>query len=406
MKILQIDVNCKNSSTGKIVYDLYKDLNVLGHEIMICYGRGALVNENNIYKFGLNIETCTHALLTRVTGFTGVFSPLSTYKLIKILDEFKPDIVHIHELHGYFVNISTVINYLKEKKINTVWTFHCEFMYTGKCGYSYECEKWKTECNKCPHLSDYPASLFFDFTRTMFYQKKKLFENFENLKIVTPSKWLANRVKESFLKDKDICVIHNGIDTQNIFYSRSFDHLKKKHNLQNEKIVISVAPNIMDERKGGRFVLEIAKKLSSENIKFILIGVEDTKEIFDNNIIALGRTTNQIELAEYYSMADIFLICSKKENFPTTCIESLSCGTPIIGFDEGGTKETAPNEYGIFIEDNNINLISKKINDVLTNRITLKSKKECSIFAKKVYSKEVMIENYLILYKEMMDKER
>jgi glycosyltransferase involved in cell wall biosynthesis len=404
MKILLIDVNCKYSSTGKIVYDLYNDLNSIGHTAKICYGRGALIAEPNIHKFSSNVETYAHAFLTRITGLTGIYSPFATNNLIKIMDEFQPDIVHIHELHGYFVNIAPVINYLKEKDIKTVWTFHCEFMYTGKCGHAYECEQWKSECDQCPHLNDYPSSLFFDFTKKMFNNKKSLFSDFSNLTIATPSKWLANRTKESFLNDKDIRVVHNGIDTENIFYPREFQQLKLKHNLSNEKIILSVAPNIMDERKGGRLVLEIAKRFQGQNIKFILIGVDDISEKFDKNIIALGRTSNQIELAEYYSMADIFLICSKRENFPTTCIEALSCGTPVIGFDEGGTKETAPEGYGIFVRYGEIDAISNEIDFIINDQQIIKTKAECALFGKEHYSKETMSRNYFNIYSEKLER--
>lgn len=404
MKVLLIDVNCKSSSTGKIVYDLYQDLKASGHIPQICYGRGAIVDEPNIYKFGLDTETYAHALLTRITGLTGIFSPFSTRNLIKQIEKFQPDVVHIHELHAYFVNIAPIMNYLKEKNIKTVWTFHCEFMYTGKCGYAYECDKWKTECSKCPKLGDYPSTLFFDFTRKMFNDKKNLFSNFNNLVIVTPSKWLADRTKESFLKDKDIRVIHNGIDTEHIFSPRAYEQLKIKHNLSDEKIVFSVAPDIMDDRKGGRHVLEIAKRFREKNVRFILIGVEDTAENFDENVIALGRTTNQVELAEYYSMADVFLICSKRENFPTTCLEALCCGTPVVGFNEGGTKETAPKGYGIFVENGDIDEITIEISLILEGKKDINTKNECAIFGKEYYSKEIMAKNYINLYNEILEE--
>lgn len=395
MRVLLLDVNCKSGSTGKIVYDLYTQLNKNGHIAAIGYGRGKLVNESNIIKFSSNIEVYTHVLLTRITGFTGCFSYFATKRLIKFMDEFKPDVVHLNDMHGYFVNILPLIRYLKKNNIKTIWTFHCEFMYTGKCGYSYECEKWKSECRCCPNLKDYISSMFFDFTKKMFNDKKKIFKDFNNLIIVTPSKWLADRVKQSFLKDKKIVVIHNGIDTENIFYPRKFKHLKKRHNLKDEKIVLAVAPDIMCERKGGRYVLELAKKMKNENIKFILIGVTDLNEKFDDNVIALGKTENQIELAEYYSMADVFVICSKRENFPTTCIEAISCGTPVCGFDEGGTKETAPDKLGKFVSYGDIGALKQAILSVLENKSDFKL---CEEYGKKVYSKEKMYSKYIKLY--------
>lgn len=400
MKVLLIDVNCKYSSTGKIVYDLYSELNKNGHTAAICYGRGPLVEETNIYKFSSDIETYIHAFMTRMTGLTGVFSPTSTRRLLKYIKEFKPDVVHIHELHGYFVNIAPVMKYLKKNKIKTVWTFHCEFMYTGKCGHAHACDKWRTECGNCPLLHEYPKSLFFDFTKYMFNRKKELFSDFENLTIVTPSNWLADRVRISFLKGKDIRVIHNGIDIENVFHSRNSDLLKEKHNLTNEKIILAVAPNLMSEDKGGKWILEIANRLRTENIKFILIGIDDLTKNFSDNIIALGRTENQTELAEYYSMADIFVICSKRENFPTTCLEAIACGTPIVGFDAGGTKETAPEGYGCFVEYGDIESISKEIRLILKGDSVLSSKNECAKYGKEKYSKQSMYSTYFKLYQK------
>ena len=386
-------------STGKITYDLHSVITENGHEASICYGRGDKIVESNIFKFGIDIETYVHAFLTRLTGLTGMFSPLSTYRLIKYMKKFNPDIVHIHELHAYFVNIAPVMKHLKKNNIKTIWTFHCEFMYTGKCGYAYDCNKWKTECGKCPQVKEYPASWFFDFTERMFRWKKKLFSGYTNLTIVTPSKWLGNRTKESFLEDVKLEVINNGIDTT-VFYPRETSLLRKKHELNDERVVLAVAPNIMEERKGGKWVLELAKRFKDQNVKFILVGVEETNESFDDNIIALSRTNNQDELAGYYSMADIFVICSKKENFPTTCIEALCCGTPVVGFDEGGTKETAPGKFGKFVRYGDVDSLTEVIHSKLNNIVNMPSSEECTEFGKKNYDKYVMCNNYIELYKK------
>lgn len=345
MKVLLIDVNCKNSSTGKIVYDLYTAVNKNGDEAAVCYGRGEKIHEKNIFKFGIDIETYLHALLTRITGFTGCFSPFSTFRLIRFIKKFKPDVVHIHELHAYFVNIKPLINYLKKNKIKTVMTLHCEFAYTGKCGHSVECEKWQTECGDCPHLKEYPSTLFFDHTKAMFLQKKKLFSNFENLTVIAPSNWLAKRVKQSFLGGKDIRVIHNGIDT-NIFSPKDTAALREKHKIADgEKVVLAVAPNLMSENKGGKYVLKLAKMMEGQNIRFILIGVDEEMTPETKNVIILHRVYDKELLAQYYSLADVFVICSERENFPTTCLEAQCCGASVCGFDVGGAKETLLDQF-------------------------------------------------------------
>lgn len=386
MKILLLDVNYKKGSTGKIVFDLKSELEKRGEEVIACYGRGGKVSEKNVIKFGYDIETYIHAFLSRITGLMGYFSFFSTKKLLKIIDQFNPDLIHIHETHSYFLNHIRLIEEIKKRKIKTVWTFHCEYMYTGNCGHSYECEKWKINCGRCPDIKRYPKSLFFDFTKKMFFDKKRALENFQDLTIVTPSKWLADRVKKSFLKNKNIEVIHNGINTE-IFKPREYNHLKDKHNLKNEKIILGVAPDIMSERKGGQWILKLADELKNENYKFILIGVEDLNQKFPKNVIALARTENQIELAEYYSMADLFIICSFRETFSMTCAESISCGTPILGF-KSGAPETIFGEEN-FAASGDIKSLKQKVLQLLKNEKNLKTIN---------LSKEKMCGEYIKLY--------
>ena len=395
MKVLQINTTCNSGSTGKIAYDLHCMLLQDGHESRICYGRGKDSDDKNLYKFNTNFGVNLDGFLTRITGLNGYFSNSATKKLLEYIKQFNPDVVHIHNIHGYYVNMFKLIDFLKKNKIKTVITMHDEFLYTGKCGCTYSCEKWETHCNGCILLKDYPKSLFFDCSSKMFDAKKKAFCGFSNLIIVTPSKWLLDRVKKSFLDDKNSVVINNGIDVKNVFRPSPFDDLKEKHGLKDEKIVLSVAQNFMNEHKGGKYILELAKLLKEENIKFILIGISDSSLELGENVIAISRTDNQNELAKYYSMADIFIICSKQENFPTVCLEALACGTPVIGFDRGGTKETAPDSLGKFAEYGDIEALNKLVLDcVKTDEIS----KQCYDFAYHHYSKEKMYNEYLYLY--------
>ena len=394
MKVLLIDVNYKHSSTGKIVHDLYQGLRARGHEAAVCYGRGPQEAGENIYKFGLDIETYFHALMTRLVGLTGYFSPISTYRLLRFIKKFDPDVIHIHELHAYFVNIKPIITYIKKKGIKIIWTFHCEFMYTGKCGHANDCENWKTTCGKCPQLQNYPKSWFLDFTKKMFLDKKKLMDDFDQLTIVTPSQWLADRVSQSFLSTKEIIVIHNGIDTDNIFHPRDFEHLKKRHGLTNEKIVLAVAPNLMSEGKGGRWVVQLAKRFEGQNVKFILIGVNDLQEKFEDNIIALGRTDNQIELAEYYSMAYVTLLMSSRETFSLICAESIACGTPVVGFESAPESVFKP-PCATFVKYGDLDAISYEVMQTLKNE---KDRNTLATFGSQKYGKNSMVKKYMEQY--------
>lgn len=273
-RILLLDVNCKQSSTGKIVYDLYQNLRSEGRTVSICYGRGEKVDEPDILKFGYDWETYCHAGLSRLTGYNGCFSYFSTKRLIQYIEQFHPDVIHIHELHAYFVNIRPLIEFIRQKNIRVVWTFHCEYMYTGKCGLAFDCEGYLGECGNCPAVHDYPASLFFDRTNRMFLQKKTLLEPM-NFTIATPSEWLARRVRRSFLKDKSIEVIHNGIETS-VFYPRKDMELRRKLGIPDDhRVVLAAAPGIMREIKGGEWVLKLAESCKDLKLTFVLVG-DDT----------------------------------------------------------------------------------------------------------------------------------
>ena len=368
MKVLLIDVNCKGSSTGQIVYNLYSYLNERGDEAAVCYGRGKPIAEKNIYKFGLDWETYLHALLTRVTGYTGCFSFFSTRRLLRFIDAFQPDVVHLHELHAYFLNTDTLLQYLAKKNIRVVYTLHCEFAYTGKCGYSMECDRWKENCGNCPHLRDYPSTLFFDCTRQMLAGKRRALLAFKDIAYVAPSRWLLDRAKQSFLAGQEFHLIHNGIDLS-VFSPCDSGELRRKHSIPaDRKIALALAPHLMSETKGGLYVLQLAARMPS--VLFILIGA-DEEPYERENVLSLGPIYDKDLLAQYYSLADCFVICSTNENFPTTCIEAVCCGTPVVGFDTGGTKEVAPEPLGRFVPKGDLDALQLETERLLTGERTV-----------------------------------
>lgn len=400
MKVLLVDVNCKKGSTGKIVYDIFTEANKCGNEAYICYGRGKKICQQNIYKFGLDWETYIHAFLTRITGLTGFFSFFSTKRLISFTRKCKPDVVHIHEMHGYFVNIYKYITYLKKENIPIVWTFHCDFMFTGKCGYAYECRKYLDNCGDCPKVNEYPQSFLFDRSSYMLNKKRKLLEGYEKIYVVTPSEWLANRVKESYLGNKDIVVIRNGIDISNFQYLGESDILKKRIGIQDtDKVCLAVAPEILtNPRKGGHWIIQLATMLPE--YKFIVVGAVDEDVEHPDNVKIVKRTNDQKELAEFYSLADIFIICSDMENYPTTCLEAQCCGTEICGFDVGGTKETSVLNTDNFVEYGKIELLKETI--VRITKEKKNNKLSNSLVAKSLLSKEIMAKQYMELYEKVI----
>lgn len=397
MRILYIDVNCKGSSTGKIVYDLYTQSKADGNAAAVAYGRGPLVSEDEIYKFGLDWETNIHAGLARITGFNGCFSPVSTHRLIRFIKGFKPDLVHIHELHAYFVNIKPLLEYLKKGDIPVVWTFHCEYMYTGKCGYAFECTNFQNECGNCPARKDYPKSLFFDQTKQMLKRKKALLEGWK-FTIVTPSQWLADRVGMSFLKEKQIAVIPNGIDTS-IFHPVEARKLRAELKIpENHKIALLVAPDIMSERKGGKWILKLAEQMKNENITFALVGNAASCDV-PANVLLIGEIREQRRLAEFYSMADVFLLCSQRETYSMTCAETLCCGTPVVGFRCGAPETVFMPPYATFVGYGELNELKVQIRTALAADF---DRSKISEYAQERYSRQVMYKRYRAIYQNLL----
>lgn len=403
MRILLLDVNYDHSSTGKIVKDLETGLTLHGHSTMVCYGRDVAGLRSAAVAIADPWEVYAHVALTRVTGKTGIYSPFATKKFISIVEEFKPDIVHLHELHGYYINFLDVIEHLKKQNIPTVWTFHCEFMYTGKCGYTYDCEQWKTECRSCPQLREYPETWIFDRTNEMFKEKRASFLDFSALKILTPSHWLADRVKQSFLSGSDIEVVYNGIDVEETFLPRSTARLREELGITTRHVVVSIGPDLMSDRKGGHWVLEVASRMLEEDVTFVMVGISEPEKIMSANVIAIPRVNDQKLLSEYYSLGDFFLLTSKKETFSLVCAESLACGTPIIGFDSGAPTEVAPFGYGCFVDYADVDTLSKLLSKSLIDRSWFFNAEECSKYARDNFGKNAMIASHLRVYSEMID---
>lgn len=402
MKIAQVDVNYRSSSTGKIVADLVTCLEGLGHSTLTCFGRGVDQGFERVKKISPGVEVAFHALGTRLTGLTGCYSPIATRRLIRLLTYYKPDIVHLHDLHGYYLNIGELVAYLKSTATPTVWTFHCEFMYTGKCGYAFDCDKWKNRCGDCPSLHDYPKSWLFDFTTRMFDQKRWMFEGFDHLQLTAPSCWLADRMRESVIVgDKSITVVPNGLDID-VFHPRESDALRVQLGLTDEYIVLSVGSNLLSEIKGGRWVLELAKR--NPEIVFIMVGIEATPASIPPNLKLIPCIYNQNLLAEYYSMADVLLLTSSKETFSMVSAESLACGTPVIGFDSGAPKEVAPPGFGKFVPYADLNGLESLLRKAKTGLLPMKSAEECQEFAVRRYAKEVMVTAYEGIYRQMTEK--
>lgn len=363
-------------STGKIMFGIAEIASSLGNEVHtfspIYYEKGkkmdAVEIHNHLY-FGTLRETIAHYIFAEITGFHGFGSYFGTKQLIQQLKKIQPDIIHLHNLHNFTINIPELFSYIKKEKVKTVWTLHDCWAMTGKCPYFdlVECEKWKTGCNKCLALHDYPKA-YIDQVRLMWKLKRKWFTGIDNMTLVTPSKWLANIVQESFLSDYPVKVIHNGIDLR-IFTPSHNKEIYQKYKIPHDKhIVLGVAFD-WGKRKGLDVFIELAKRLSNE-YQIIMVGTNDVvDQILPSQILSIHRTQDQKELASLYSIADVFINPTREDNFPTVNLESLACGTPVITFNTGGSPESINNHCGICIEIDDIDNLERSIYTVCENHL-------------------------------------
>lgn len=392
MKVVQINTT-PNGSTGSIMMNIHKYLKKNGHESYVVWGRGRKVNnENEIYMNDL-IGVYFHAIHSRITGKVGFASKKATKKLLKKLDVIKPDIIHLHNIHGYYINIELLFNYIKEKNIRLVWTLHDCWAFTGHCThFDYiECDKWRNHCNNCPIKKEYPKS-FTDNSNWCFNKKKEIFNSIDDVTIITPSKWLEDKVKESFLNKYNIQVINNGVDTT-IF--RKIDKAKlsfrAKYNLDNKKIILGVAAPFTN-KKGFNDFIELSKILD-ENYIIILVGLSE-KQIkkIPNNIIGLKRTSNVDELVEIYNSVDVFLNLSVEETYGLTCVEAMSCGTPCIAYNKTALSEIVVKNHGFLVEKNEKSFI--QIKNFLKKNISFYNKN----VQKKIDTIDDMVKKYYDIY--------
>lgn len=361
MRMAEIN-SCNFGSTGNIMLEIAEVAEKCGHTAAVCYPKSrvnAKKQKETDIVIGSRLSRNLHLKLAEITGLNGCFSYFSTLDFLRKLNKFKPDIIHLHNLHNCYVNFPLLFGYIKKHNIKTVWTLHDCWSFTGHCPYfdMIGCDKWKTGCYSCPQYKEYPKSLF-DNSKYMYRLKKKWFTGVKNMTIVTPSEWLASLVKESYLKDYPVKVINNGIDL-NVFKPTESD-FRKKYDCESKNIVLGVA-SPWGKRKGLDVFSELAERLD-DRYRIVLVGLaKEQKEGLPPNIIGLERTANQTELAEIYTAADVFANPTREENYPTVNMEAIACGTPVVTFNTGGSPEIIDETCGTAVAKNDIDGICNKI---------------------------------------------
>ena len=384
MKVIHINAHGK-FSTGNIASGLAKET---GEGSKLFYTRDRVSPELGI-KFFTKTGFYLDLFLTRLTGRDGIWSFGNTRRILRALKKEKPDLIHLHNLHGFYINYKMLFSFLKKNDIKVVWTLHDTWAFTGHCAhFDYVgCQKWQSGCGSCPlNKQTYLKSWFFDRSRANFKSKKKSFTGLKDLTIVTPSAWLKDLVGESFLKKYKVQVIHNGIPTE--LFSRRLEKPKSFLLPEDKKIVLAVASS-WDEMKGFSDLVALSKKLPKE-YQLVMVGLKEWQKeaLAGENILAITKTENREELADLYAKANVFVNTTYQDTFPTVNLEALCSGTPVITYATGGSVET--------VNETNGRVVSKGDVDALTKEILALEKKdfnreEISHSAKEKYSKEKMI---------------
>lgn len=400
-KLLQINSVVNSGSTGRIAEEIAHTAIASGWESYIAFGRNERYSESNLIRIGNNLGIKMHGLQTRLFDRHGLGSVKSTKLFIQQVDKIKPDIIHLHNIHGYYINIEILFNYLSKVDVPVVWTLHDCWSITGHCThFSYVgCEKWRTKCYSCPQKNEYPASLFIDRSEKNYILKNELFNSLSNLTLVPVSQWLSDILKDSFLQKYPTNVINNGINTS-VFKPSGNNEFRERYGLQNKFILLGVA-SIWSQRKGLEDFIELSKTLGAD-YQIILVGLtRKQKDQLPVEILGIERTESVEELAELYASSDVYINTTYEDTFPTTNLESLACGTPVITYNTGGSPESIDESTGIVVEQGNISKLVEAIRVIKDNGKQYYSD-ACVNRVNRLYKKEDRYKEYIDLYESLI----
>ncbi|WP_338655185.1 glycosyltransferase [Sporosarcina psychrophila] len=395
MKVLQINTVHKEKSTGRTCEEVNRALEASGNKGYVAYGRGKH-KDTNAYRIGTEIEYYTHNLLARLTGLQGYFSYFATKRLIKYIKNLSPDIIHLRNLHAFYLNYPLFFKYLKDSEIPIILNLHDCWALTGKCAHNtdIQCDKWKKQCFNCPVVKSYPKSYFFDQTRKQYKDKKNWFDEIDNLSVIGVSEWVSNQARMSFLSEREITTVYNWIDTKT-FYPRK-SNVSKKIGIKEDKFVIlGVSSNWTEGSPRYEDFIKLSKKIP-ESMQIVLVG-QSNVEIFPENISRVDFMKNIDELAEIYSSADVYVHLSTEDTFGKVVAEAMACGTPAIVYNSTALPELIKDGCGYTVEKRNVQevfdsilKIQKKGKEVFSGNCVNSIKENFS------YSKNTikLIENY------------
>ena len=394
-KIVLINSVYNQGSTGRICFELSQFFNKNGFYTKTFYGRNKNDSPDGVF-FGSKLDTYLHGIKSRITDKQGFYSKSKTKKLIRQLDDFKPDLIILHNLHGYYLNIKMLLSWINNNGVKVISVFHDCWNFTGHCAHFSlkKCTKWVTGCHECPAKKEYPKSILFDNSKKNYQIKKELFSAVKDLTIVCPSNWLADLVKVSFFSSREIKVINNGIDT-NIF-KKNVGAFKTTNHLENKKLILCIA-NMFDEKKGLYDVVSLSEMIA-ENTFIVMVGQIKGKVDLPKNIIHIDRTDNIDQLVDIYSSCDVMFNPTYEDNYPTTNLEAVSCELPVVCYKTGGAIESVDSNF--LVNQGDVKKAKEIIDKLFMNKIHYD-------FSKKAFfSKEIMFEKYLELVSEVLNKNK
>lgn len=367
MKILLINSMCGSGSTGRIVVDLYNKIKEQGDTAKVAYGigRASGVPQEDIFRITNRAGYYLHNILAKITDRTGLYSSIETRRLVRWIRKYDPDLVHLHNLHGYYINYRILFNYLAKHNKKVVWTLHDCWSFTGHCAHfvKVKCDGWENGCLKCKNINIYPKSYFFSNSNRNLVLKKQLLTNIHQMTIVCPSQWLAEIANNTFLNVHTIKVINNGIDLS-VFYQEKGD-FRNNLGLEDKKILLGVASN-WNQAKGFDDFIALSEMINDDTV-IVLVGVTiNQKKQLKENMIGILSTQNIDELRMIYSESDVFLNLTYEDTFPTVNMESLACGTPVITYRTGGSGEIVNDSCGRIAKVGDLDDVLNKVQECLS----------------------------------------
>jgi len=373
-----------------------------GSESLFAFGRGPRPLDSAALRFAFPLEVGLHALLTRLTGIQGYGTWMSTRRLLRVIGEWKPDVIHFHNIHGYYLDIS-IAEAVGSMGIPVVWTLHDAWPLTGRCAYFFDCDRWRIGCGRCPNLLTYPRA-FFDSSRGMWRRKRRLLGEAWDPLVVAPSRWLAELAVEASSGRCRVKVIPNGVDTSR-FHPRSRREARARLGLREDrKVVLFAAADLRDERKGVMYFLESLRHIQAKGWEVITVGRNArAAKAFLRQPVAmkqLGYLSGE-SLADAFCAADLYCITAMDDNFPTTVLESLSCGTPVVGFAVGGIPEQVSGGCGMLVAPRDVKGLARAIGVLLEDDgLRQEMAQVCREKAVVEYGRKRFIERYISLYRE------